>query len=153
MVLEDNVVKFRRVDYPAETTRKKIYDIPELDNFLGDRLIRANRRFAESLDGVYRRGEIYLRWLQRLSSLFFGNPFGRALSLYVLLPLLGGFFIVAGVNILFEEAHSGLVDFRAGPEQHLRHAAIAVVDRPGERSRAIGLRDIYVRALAKQGLD
>ncbi len=30
---------FRRVDYPAETTRQKIYDIPELDNYLGDRLL------------------------------------------------------------------------------------------------------------------
>jgi hypothetical protein len=32
-------VTFRRVEYPAEVTRQKIYDIPELDNFLGDRLM------------------------------------------------------------------------------------------------------------------
>jgi len=30
---------FRRIDYPAEITRQKIYDIPDLDNFLGDRLL------------------------------------------------------------------------------------------------------------------
>ena len=38
VVLEDNLVQFRRVEYPLEQTIAKIYDIPELDNFLGDRL-------------------------------------------------------------------------------------------------------------------
>ena len=37
-VIEDGKVKFRRVNYPFEETAKKIYAIPELDNFLGDRL-------------------------------------------------------------------------------------------------------------------
>jgi len=37
-VLEDDVVRFRRVEYPLEITIQKIYQIPELDNFLGDRL-------------------------------------------------------------------------------------------------------------------
>ncbi len=32
------VVRFRRVEYPLEQTIAKIYAIPELDNFLGDRL-------------------------------------------------------------------------------------------------------------------
>jgi len=31
-------LQFRRVEYDIETTVKKIYDIPDLDNFLGDRL-------------------------------------------------------------------------------------------------------------------
>ncbi len=38
VVLEDEVVRFRRVEYPFEKTIAKIYAIPELDNFLGDRL-------------------------------------------------------------------------------------------------------------------
>ncbi len=37
-VLEDEVVRFRRVEYPFEKTIAKIYEISELDNFLGDRL-------------------------------------------------------------------------------------------------------------------
>jgi hypothetical protein len=64
--------------------------LPDLVNpvtfFLGDRVIRANRGMAAALDGIYRRGEIYLRWLQRLSSLLFGNPVGRFLVLYLVLP-------------------------------------------------------------------
>ena len=38
VVLDDEVVEFRRIDYPREITIQKIYDIPDLDNFLGDRL-------------------------------------------------------------------------------------------------------------------
>ncbi len=52
----------------------------------GDELLQANRRLAAELDGVYRRGEIYLRWLQRLSAAAFGTQLGRWLTLYVALP-------------------------------------------------------------------
>lgn len=38
VVIEDDMVRFRRVEYPLEKTIEKIYQIPELDNFLGDRL-------------------------------------------------------------------------------------------------------------------
>jgi predicted phosphodiesterase len=38
VVLEDECVEFRRVDYPVEKTINKIYAVAELDNFLGDRL-------------------------------------------------------------------------------------------------------------------
>jgi diadenosine tetraphosphatase ApaH/serine/threonine PP2A family protein phosphatase len=37
-ILEDGLVRFRRVEYPVEKTIAKIYQVPELDNFLGDRL-------------------------------------------------------------------------------------------------------------------
>lgn len=38
VILTDEHVEFRRVDYPFEETIKKIYAVPELDNMLGDRL-------------------------------------------------------------------------------------------------------------------
>jgi predicted phosphodiesterase len=38
IVLDDDVVSFRRVDYEYEKTIAKIYEVPDLDNFLGDRL-------------------------------------------------------------------------------------------------------------------
>lgn len=38
VVLTDDMIEFRRVEYPFEKTSAKIYAIPELDNFLGDRL-------------------------------------------------------------------------------------------------------------------
>jgi predicted phosphodiesterase len=38
VLLEDRTVHFKRVPYDFEKTISKIYPIPELDNFLGDRL-------------------------------------------------------------------------------------------------------------------
>jgi predicted phosphodiesterase len=39
VVVDDSNIEFRRVDYTMTETRDKIYEIPELDNFLGDRLL------------------------------------------------------------------------------------------------------------------
>jgi predicted phosphodiesterase len=38
VLLDDKSIRYRRVEYDIETTIKKIYDIPDLENFLGDRL-------------------------------------------------------------------------------------------------------------------
>ncbi len=38
ITLADDTITFRRVEYDVEKTVKKIYDIPDLENFLGDRL-------------------------------------------------------------------------------------------------------------------
>ena len=38
VILEDETVHFHRVEYPFHETARKIYEIPELDDFLGDRL-------------------------------------------------------------------------------------------------------------------
>ena len=37
-ILDDQRIEFRRVNYPIDLTVEKIYAVPELDNFLGDRL-------------------------------------------------------------------------------------------------------------------
>jgi diadenosine tetraphosphatase ApaH/serine/threonine PP2A family protein phosphatase len=38
VLLDDKTIYYRRVEYDIDTTIKKIYAIPELENFLGDRL-------------------------------------------------------------------------------------------------------------------
>ncbi len=38
ILIDNDTIKYRRVEYDIETTVKKIYAVPELDNFLGDRL-------------------------------------------------------------------------------------------------------------------
>jgi hypothetical protein len=68
--------------------------------FVGDRLLRADRRLADVLDGVYVRGAFYLRWLQRLSSLAFGTRPGRLMTLYVAIPFGGSFLLLAGLDHL-----------------------------------------------------
>jgi predicted phosphodiesterase len=38
VLLDGDTIRYRRVEYDIDTTVKKIYAIPDLDNFLGDRL-------------------------------------------------------------------------------------------------------------------
>jgi hypothetical protein len=87
--------------------------LPELSGVAecirGDPLLRLNRRLAVALDGVYRAGEIYLRWLQRLSSLAFGTATGRFLTRYFILPFVGAFVLLVGLG----EAVELLTGYRA----------------------------------------
>jgi hypothetical protein len=66
----------------------------------GDALLRADRRLAESLDGVYGRAEFYLRWLQRLSSLGFGTKTGRFVTRFAAVPFGGAYVLLGGMDHL-----------------------------------------------------
>jgi len=77
---------------------------PSADLLRGDPLLRADRRLSVSLDGVYRPGEFYMRWLQRLSSFGFGTRFGRFLTRYATVPFGGAYLVLAGLYHLIEEA-------------------------------------------------
>jgi hypothetical protein len=63
-----------------------------------DPLLRINRSLGESLAGVYRRGEIYLRLFQRLSSVMFATPVGRLLTRFFILPFGGAFVVLEGLD-------------------------------------------------------
>jgi hypothetical protein len=69
----------------------------------GDALLRLDRELARRLDGVYRRGEVYLRYLQSLSSLAFGTSPGRLLTLYAALPFGGAFMVIVFAQYLLHE--------------------------------------------------
>jgi hypothetical protein len=69
----------------------------------GDPLIRLNRKLAVALDGVYRRGEFYLRLLHRLSSVAFGTMLGRLLVLFLILPFGLAFFALITPEVALEE--------------------------------------------------
>src|SRR5262249_47004189 len=65
----------------------KLPDLAGPGSFLfGDELLRADRRLGVGMEAVYRRGEVYMRWLQRVSALAFGTPVGRFLTRFVVLP-------------------------------------------------------------------
>jgi hypothetical protein len=68
----------------------------------GDPLLRLNRRLALVLDGVYHRGEFYLRGLQRFSSLAFGTAPGRFLTRYLVVPFGGAFVLLKGTDEVLE---------------------------------------------------
>ncbi len=101
----------------------KLDDVADpLELIAGDRLLRADRRLSEVLDGVYQRGAIYLRGLQRLSSLAFGTKLGRFLTLYAAIPFGGAYVILAFVDHVIEASHR-FAHWWAGTEGE--HAAAA----------------------------
>jgi hypothetical protein len=67
---------------------------------MGDPLLRLDRRLSTLLDGVYRRGEFYLRWLERFTAWNFGTFLGRLLTLWVTLPFGLAFLIIEAGNIV-----------------------------------------------------
>lgn len=70
------------------------------DFWRGDALLRLDRRLATAMDGVYRRGEFYLRTLERISSLLFGAETGRFLTLNLLIPFGAAFLVLGFIKLI-----------------------------------------------------
>jgi hypothetical protein len=113
----------------------------------GDQLLRADRRLAESLDGVYRRGEVYLRGLQKTSSVSFGTAIGRRFTLTLALPLAGAFVLLEGVQHVVGPLASlaGLEPpTLLGATSFLATAAVLFVLLHSERARRVGRRALSI---------
>ena len=92
----------------------KLDDVADpLELVAGDRLLRADRRLAQVLDGVYQQGAFYLRGLQRLSSCAFGTKAGRTLTLYAAIPFGGAYVILSFVDHV-DEAVRRLLNWWSG---------------------------------------
>ncbi|MFM7057587.1 MAG: hypothetical protein ACKO2P_11770 [Planctomycetota bacterium] len=77
----------------------KLPDLSDIrDLWRGDYLLRADDRLELAMDGVYRRGEFYLRALQTTSSIFFGNRAGRFATLFLIIPFGGAYVTVTGAE-------------------------------------------------------
>ncbi len=50
------------------------------------------------MDGIYRGGEVYLRFLQRISALAFGTRTGRIFTRYLAMPYGGAFVVLEGLQ-------------------------------------------------------
>jgi len=81
----------------------KLPDLKELKElYRGDYLLRADDHLDVAMDGVYRRGEFYLRWLQITSSIFFGTQVGRFTTQFLIIPFGGALVVVEGVIHIFD---------------------------------------------------
>jgi hypothetical protein len=93
----------------------KLPDLADPESFWrGDPLLRLDRRLATLMEGVYRRGEFYLRWLESLSSLFFGTDAGRFVTLNLILPYGGAVVGLKYLEHLLRREVSWLVVFLLG---------------------------------------
>ncbi len=76
----------------------KLPDTRPRDLFARDTLLRIDQALARNLEGVYRPAEIYLRLFHRLSAVLFGTSPGRLLTRFVLLPAVGSYVIIEGLD-------------------------------------------------------
>jgi hypothetical protein len=121
----------------------KMPDLHDPQEFFvrGDPLLRLDRRLATALDGVYRPGEIYLRWLERLTAPAFGTAIGRWLILFLLLPFGGAALMVYGTEVLvnhFSPSGYGaqhIVEKVVGPYLPSQGAAVADAEEQSETQK------------------
>ncbi|XZE18574.1 hypothetical protein SH449x_003871 [Pirellulaceae bacterium SH449] len=97
--------------YLRDVISKNDLKLPDLQNLRevwhGDQLLRVDDQLDLSLDGVYRKGDFYLRWLQVVSSFFFGTRLGRFATLYLIIPFGGAVVIVEGAMHIFHMFRKG----------------------------------------------
>jgi hypothetical protein len=85
--------------------RLKLPDLTGPGEFVrGDALLRADARLGDELDGVYHRGEVYLRWIQRGSAAAFGTGVGRFLTKFIAMPFGAAILTVEFAKYLAHEA-------------------------------------------------
>lgn len=88
--------------YLRDAISRNDLKLPDLsgprDLIRGDHLLRTDDQLDVALDGVYRRGEFYLRWLQVISSIAFGTRTGRFLTKFIVIPFGGAVILVEGAQ-------------------------------------------------------
>ncbi|MDA1247815.1 MAG: hypothetical protein O2820_01210 [Planctomycetota bacterium] len=81
-----------------------------MEFFAGDKLLKADRQLSRTMDGVYQRGDIYLRWLQRLSAASFGTLIGRFLTRFITIPYGSAYITYAAVVHILEKLNPADVE-------------------------------------------
>lgn len=98
-ILDYGFLNFSDLRDALSRNQLKLPDLGDPQDFLkGDPLLRLDRRLATLLDGVYRRGEFYLRWLERFTALNFGTKIGRLLTLFVTIPFGGAYLVMQALT-------------------------------------------------------
>ncbi|WP_372367871.1 hypothetical protein [Candidatus Uabimicrobium sp. HlEnr_7] len=76
--------------------------------FTGDQLIKLDRLLGKKLRGVHRPAEIYVRFLQIISSIFFGTPTGRFICKFFFFPFGGAVILMVLMQMLLESFVPGI---------------------------------------------
>src|SRR5262249_13113796 len=139
-VIDSGFLTFSDLRDTISRNQLKLADLTDPQDFIrGDPLIRLDRRLAGVLDGVYRPGEFYLRWLERFTALNFGTKLGRLFTSYVTLPVVGGFLIVFALIRIFH---------LRGHEPNIQ--SVTELKKPREQPEAPPARAVAASAEAAQ---
>ena len=105
LVREKGYIRFSDVRDAIARNSLKLPDLESVVQLLtGDQLLQLDQRLAKQLRGIYKPGEIYMRFIQRGTSIAFGTWLGRMVSKYLLFPFGGAFLIVEFARYLYHES-------------------------------------------------
>ena len=108
-IIERGYLTFDRVRDALSRNMLKLADLKgPLELWKGDILLKADASLSLSLDGIYRRGDVYLRGLQKFSSVPFGTKIGRAVTLFLILPLGASLLLLEGIELMVNPVLSWL---------------------------------------------
>ncbi len=97
-IVEHRFLSFSQLRDAISRNQVKLKTLRPKELVMGDALLALDRILARTLDGVYRPAEVYLRGLQKLSSVTFGTVPGRLLVLYLLLPVGCAYVALEGIQ-------------------------------------------------------
>ena len=93
--------------YFRDAVSKNDLKLPDLHGLReawgGDRLLKADDRLDKVLDGVYRKGDFYLRWIQMISAMFFGTTKGRFATLFLIIPFGGALVLIESIQHIWHK--------------------------------------------------
>ena len=105
LVHDRGYVRFSDVRDAIARNAIKLPDLQSVVQLLtGDQLLQLDQKLGKRLRGVYKPGEIYMRFIQRGTSIAFGTWVGRMVSKYLLFPFGGAFLIVEFARYLYHES-------------------------------------------------
>ncbi|MCY3005526.1 MAG: hypothetical protein NTV29_06070 [Planctomycetota bacterium] len=100
--------------YFRDAVSKNDLKLPDLhglrEAWSGDRLLKADDRLDQVLDGVYRKGDFYLRWIQMISAMFFGTTKGRFATLFLIIPFGGALVLIESIQHIWHKIQTWTSD-------------------------------------------
>lgn len=115
LVIERGQFSFSDVRDVISRNDMRLSDPSWRQHLSGDNMIKLNRSFSTRFYEIYRRGEVYLRLLQRFSSLLFGTHLGRLLCRFLLIPFAGSTVILVFGAYLIGFVYKFVFKMKAGP--------------------------------------
>lgn len=114
IISEDGYSYFARLRDLVSRNRMALENLETKQVVTGDQLIKLDRLLGKQLRGIHRPAELYIRFLQIVSAMFFGTPTGRFMCKFFFFPFGGAVVLMVLLQILLEHFIPG-IDLISGP--------------------------------------
>lgn len=103
-IIEQGYLNYSELRDMISRNHLKLEDVRDAASFFkGDALLSLDENLSSQLDGIYRRSDFYLRWLEKFTALNFGTATGRTLTKFLTLPFGGSFLLVESAELIIDK--------------------------------------------------